>query len=94
LFLERAGQFDVVVTDLTMPAMSGFDLIRQLRAAGVNVPFIMTSGYVRDEDQKRALGMGIGRIILKPDTVDELGRELDARCRQLRAQRSNASGTH
>jgi len=88
LFLEHAGQFDVVVTDLTMPAMSGFDLIRELRAAGANVPFIMTSGYVRDEDQTRALGMGIGRIILKPDTVDELGRELDARCSQLRAQRA------
>ena len=88
LFLEHAGRFDVVVTDLTMPAMSGFDLISQLRSAGATVPFIMTSGYVRDEDQARALAMGIGRIILKPDTVAELGRELDVRCRQLRAQRA------
>jgi PAS domain S-box-containing protein len=90
LFDERGSQFDVVVTDLTMPAMSGFDLIHELRAAGARVPFIMTSGYVRDEDQARAHRIGIGRIILKPDTVDELGRELDTRCRELRLQREGA----
>jgi CheY-like chemotaxis protein len=48
---------------------------------------IMTSGYVRDEDQARATSLGVGRIILKPHTVDELSRELDARCAELRALR-------
>jgi CheY-like chemotaxis protein len=74
----------VVVTDLAMPAMNGFDLIQQLRAVRPDIPIIMTSGYVRDADQDLASSLGIGRIILKPDTIDELGREVDVRCAQLR----------
>ena len=84
LFAENAGNFDVVVTDLTMPAMNGFDLIQELRAVRPDVPVIMTSGYVREADQARAADLGIGRIILKPHTIDELSRELHARCAELR----------
>jgi PAS domain S-box-containing protein len=79
LFTDKSGEFDVVVTDLTMPAMSGFDLIRELRKIRSDVPIIMTSGYVSDEQQARASALGIGRIILKPNTVDELGHELRVR---------------
>jgi DNA-binding response OmpR family regulator len=88
LFAAQANDFDVVVTDLAMPAMSGFDLIQQLRAVRSDIPIIMTSGYVRESDQELASSLGIGRIILKPDTIDELGREVDARCTQLRLRRA------
>ena len=64
-----------------------FDLIQQLRAVRSDIPIIMTSGYVRESDQELASSLGIGRIILKPDTIDELGREVDARCTQLREGR-------
>ena len=86
LFTADPGAIDIVVTDLTMPAMNGFDLIEELRSVRPDVPVIMTSGYVRDADQARALSLGIGRIILKPDTIDELGREVHARCAQLRGE--------
>ncbi|MFL6619915.1 MAG: PAS domain-containing protein [Povalibacter sp.] len=87
-FKENRDDVDVVVTDLTMPVMSGFDLIPALREIRSDVPIIMTSGYAREEDQQRAAQLGIGHIILKPDTVDMLGRELDARCAHLRAGKS------
>jgi CheY-like chemotaxis protein len=64
--------------------MSGFHLAQRVRTIRPALPIIMTSGDVRQEDQARATDMGLGRIILKPNTVDELGRELDARCAQLR----------
>jgi len=91
LFAAQANDFDVVVTDLAMPAMNGFDLIQQLRAVRADVPIIMTSGYVRESDQELASSLGIGRIILKPDTIDELGREVAARCTQLRLRRAQNS---
>lgn len=78
---------DVVVTDLAMPGMNGFDLVVALRSIS-DVPVLMTSGYTREEDQQRAAQLGIGRIILKPDTVEELARELDLRCAELRANRA------
>ena len=75
-FREAPNSFDVVVTDLSMPQMSGFDVARELQAIRPDVPILMTSGYVRSEDRERASAAGIRDVILKPDTVDELGQAL------------------
>ena len=42
-----------------------------------DLPIVMTSGYVRPEDQERALHMGLRDLILKPDTIEQLARTLD-----------------
>jgi PAS domain S-box-containing protein len=76
LFRSNPAAFDAVVTDLAMPQLSGFDLATQLLAVRPNIPIVMTSGYVRPEDQERALNMGIRDLILKPDTIEQLGRTL------------------
>jgi CheY-like chemotaxis protein len=76
-FQSRPGDFDVVVTDLSMPGMSGFDLARELFAARPDVPVIMTSGYLQPEDQEAARKQGILELILKPNTVEELGQALE-----------------
>jgi PAS domain S-box-containing protein len=76
-FRSHPHDFDVVVTDLSMPVMSGFDLARALLEIRPDVPIVMTSGYVRPEDQEMAFRLGIRDLILKPNTVSELGRILD-----------------
>jgi len=77
LFRSNPAAFDMVVTDLAMPQLSGFDLCSQLLAIRPDLPIVMTSGFVRPEDQERALNMGLRDLILKPDTIDQLGRTLD-----------------
>jgi PAS domain S-box-containing protein len=90
MFREQGGkEVDVVVTDLTMPTMSGFDLVVALREIRADIPVLMTSGYTREEDQQRAAQLGVGRIILKPDTVEELARALELRCVELRIAQSH-----
>jgi PAS domain S-box-containing protein len=76
-FTLQPGDFDAVVTDLSMPGMSGFDLGSAILAVRPDVPIVMTSGYFRPEDQRRAEETGIRELILKPDTVEELWRSLD-----------------
>jgi PAS domain S-box-containing protein len=76
-FRGRADDFDVVVTDLSMPGISGFELARELLAIRSDVPILMTSGYVQPEDRTTALQMGIRDVILKPDTVEDLGEALE-----------------
>jgi PAS domain S-box-containing protein len=76
-FRSHPQDFDVVVTDLSMPGMSGFDLARGLLEIRPELPIVMTSGHVRPEDQDTAVRIGIRELILKPNTVDELGRALD-----------------
>jgi PAS domain S-box-containing protein len=87
-FTARSREFDVVVTDLSMPGMSGFDLVEALRRVRADIPILMTSGYVRPEDRQRASEHGLGDVILKPNTVDELGQALHGMFTQLRASRS------
>ncbi|MGB9405166.1 MAG: CHASE3 domain-containing protein [Candidatus Acidiferrales bacterium] len=76
-FRSSPQDFDAVVTDLSMPGMSGFEFAGEVLAARPDTPIVMTSGYVRPEDQEEALRMGLRDLILKPDTIEQLGRTLD-----------------
>jgi PAS domain S-box-containing protein len=75
-FRENPAGFDVVVTDLSMPGMSGFHFARALLQVRPDVSVLMTSGYVRPEDRDEARALGVRELILKPDTIDELGLAL------------------
>jgi signal transduction histidine kinase/ActR/RegA family two-component response regulator len=75
-FRDRPGDFDVIITDVSMPSLSGFDLTREALAIRPDLPVIMTSGYVRKEDEEAAQQLGVREIILKPNTLDELGKAL------------------
>jgi CheY-like chemotaxis protein len=86
MFAAEPKGFDVIVSDLSMPTMNGFELIKSLKAIRPDIPAVLTSGYVRDEDQARAVSLGVDHVILKPNTVDELGRVLDALCKRLRSR--------
>jgi PAS domain S-box-containing protein len=81
---DHSEDFDVVVTDLSMPQLTGFDIARVVKATKPSIPVIVTSGYVRDEDNERAKALGIEYVILKPNTIDELGKALDVLCRKMR----------
>ena len=75
-FLRDPSAIDVVISDVSMPHMSGFDLAKQLLAIKPNLPIILTSGYVRPEDYELAQVMGIRSLILKPHTYEDLGYTL------------------
>ncbi|MFL5801626.1 MAG: chemotaxis protein CheB [Roseiflexaceae bacterium] len=75
-FRSGSQDFDVVVTDLAMPGMSGFDLARELLHIRPEVPIIMTSGYLRPEDTASAQRLGLYDFILKSDIIQELGGTL------------------
>ena len=76
-FGDHPDAFDAIVTDLSMPGMSGFDLARAALAIRPEIPVVMMSGYVRQEDQTEAARLGIRTLIEKPDSMDDLGRALD-----------------
>jgi PAS domain S-box-containing protein len=67
---------DVLVSDIGMPDMDGYDLIRRLRAstdlAMSTLPAIAVSAYARDEDRERALAAGYQMHIAKPVDLDLL----------------------
>jgi PAS domain S-box-containing protein len=76
-FRAAPDAFDAVVTDLSMPAMSGFDLVHELLAVRADIPVLMTSGYLGDDARAQADAAGIRELIPKPNTVEMLGEALD-----------------
>jgi PAS domain S-box-containing protein len=73
----RPHEFAAVITDLSMRGMSGFELTREVKAIRADIPVLLTSGYLRSEDRDVAAQLGIRELILKPNTVEELGRAID-----------------
>jgi len=67
-------RFDLVLSDLGMPGMSGMDLAEELLQIRPDLPIIITSGYVRAEDARRAEQIGVRDVVMKPNTVAEIGQ--------------------
>jgi CheY-like chemotaxis protein len=76
-FRAAPDAFDAVVTDLSMPSMSGFALARELREIRSDVPIVIMSGFVSADDEAESNACAIREIILKPITLDKLGDALD-----------------
>ncbi|HXJ11278.1 MAG TPA: response regulator, partial [Candidatus Limnocylindrales bacterium] len=76
-FRESPVEFDAVVTDLSMPGMSGFDLTEGIHQIRADIPIILTSGYLQAEDQQRAESLGIRETIQKPATAEKLAGALE-----------------
>ena len=78
LEMSRSGpqDFDVVVSDLSMPGMSGVDLARELLQIRPGIPILVASGYIRPADNEEVRSLGLPDLLLKPDTIEELGQIL------------------
>lgn len=81
-------EFDVVVTDVAMPGMSGFDLVREIRALDPNLPIVMISGYVTPRDEEAARKLGVCALLLKPSTAEELGQAVATSISRARNERA------
>ncbi len=66
------SQFDLVVTDLNMPGMSGLEVARELARLRPDLPVVLASGYITEELRALAPEAGVRQLMYKPNTVDEL----------------------
>ena len=72
--LERAAGFDpdVVLLDIGLPGMDGYEVARQLRARGLKGQIVALTGYGRPEDIERARGAGFDAHLVKPVDLQSL----------------------
>jgi CheY-like chemotaxis protein len=68
LAAARTKQFDVVISDIGMPEMNGYELARALRALPEyqNVPLVAVTGYSMFDDRERSLNSGFNAHMTKP----------------------------
>ena len=68
LFRSEPDRFDLVITDMTMPKMTGDKLARELMNIRPDIPIIMCTGHSKLISEKKAMEMGIRAFIGKPIT--------------------------
>ncbi len=72
----RQEHFDLVITDLTMPLLSGVEVARRIWQVQDDVPIILTTGYSASLDLAKAIEMGFRDLLLKPYHIQALGETL------------------
>ena len=72
LFRNRPDDFDVVITDMTMPNMTGDRLARRIREIRPDIPVIICTGYSERIDPKKAREMGAAALLMKPVLKNQL----------------------
>lgn len=75
-FRRDPAAFDVVITDLSMPRMSGLDFTRALRTLRPDVPVIMVTGFADGRDEAAALEAGVTRVAVKAAGAHQLSQLL------------------
>ncbi len=72
LEMIKAEKYDVIFSDVVMPAMNGLALLEQIKAAGVTTPVVMMSGQAHIEMAVKATRLGALDFLEKPISTDKL----------------------
>jgi two-component system cell cycle response regulator CtrA len=76
--LGKVYEYDIILLDLNLPDMSGYDVLRSLRVGKVATPVLILSGLASIEDKIKGLGLGADDFLAKPFHKDELVARIHA----------------
>jgi PAS domain S-box-containing protein len=76
LFQKDPSRFDLVITDQTMPQMTGVEFTRQLREIRPDIPIILCTGYSEAVDAAKAEELSIQAFVMKPVRLREIAETL------------------
>jgi len=82
--LSKVYEYDIILLDLNLPDMSGFEVLRSLRASKVETPTLILSGLAGIEDKIKGLGGGADGYMTKPFHKDELVARIHSIVRRYR----------
>ena len=72
IFRRKQRDFDLIITDMTMPKMTGITLARRLIEIREDIPIVLTTGFSELIVEENVLQMGIRALLMKPLTVKDL----------------------
>src|SRR3569832_2014180 len=85
--------YDIILLDLNLPDMSGFEVLRSLRVSKVKTPILILSGLAGSEDKVKGLGFGADDYMTKPFHKDELIARIHAIVRRSKGHAQSVINT-
>ena len=82
--LGKLYDYDIILLDLNLPDMSGYEVLRTLRIAKIQTPILILSGLASIQDKVKGLGFGADDYLSKPFHRDELLARIQAIVRRSR----------
>jgi CheY-like chemotaxis protein len=71
IFRSMPGEFDLIITDYTMPNMTGADLSREIRQIQPDIPIILCTGFSEKVNEESAVDLGVG-LVMKPFSMKQI----------------------
>jgi two-component system, cell cycle sensor histidine kinase and response regulator CckA len=75
-FRSNPDKFDLIITDFSMPQITGTKLAGQMTQIRPGMPIILCTGFSEQIDEKQAFSTGIKSVLLKPLVAKELAEEI------------------
>jgi CheY-like chemotaxis protein/anti-sigma regulatory factor (Ser/Thr protein kinase) len=75
-FRENSDGFDLVITDYTMPEMTGADLAKAILGIRQDVPMILCTGFSEQIDEDKSKSIGIRAFVMKPIIMGEMAKTI------------------
>jgi len=85
--LGKVHDYDIILLDLNLPDISGYEVLRLLRAAKVTTPVLILSGLADIQDKVKGLGFGADDYLTKPFHKDELLARIQAILRRSKTHK-------
>ena len=75
-FRAQPGKYDLLVSDMTMPKISGDQLALEIRKIRADIPVILCTGFSTRLNEERLLDIGIDKVLMKPVTLSDLANNV------------------
>lgn len=76
IFLDDSKAFDLVISDLAMPEMSGLQMAEKMLKIEPELPIIICTGYCSGETEKKIHALGIRGLLMKPLTMEKMAKRV------------------
>ncbi|NLD38038.1 MAG: DUF3365 domain-containing protein [Desulfatiglans sp.] len=72
IFKDNPAGFDLIITDMTMPGITGLQLVKEVRAIRLDIPVILCTGYSDQIDDEKAQMAGVNEFMIKPVSMFDI----------------------
>lgn len=93
LRIWREWQPEVIASDIEMPVMDGYEMVRRIREADMQIPILFISGRVSPKDVVKGYGLGVNNYVKKPFLPEELDAHVKALLRLIQARKPEREQT-